>query len=85
MADRVLREACVHGRYEEHSVMWTDNRTTSSYTSPCLGGREVTVDAVYDLEDVYQREVWLPLDDAPRFVWMIRSDDDGSGGRSPDG
>ncbi len=44
MADRVLREACVHGRYEEHSVMWTDNRTTSSYTSPCLGGREVTID-----------------------------------------
>ncbi len=45
MADRVLREPCdEHGRYEEHSVMWTDNRTTSSYTGPCPGGREVTID-----------------------------------------
>ncbi len=42
MADRVLRDQCEHGRYEEHSVMWTDNRTTASYTSPCPGGPEVT-------------------------------------------
>ena len=77
MADRVLREPCdEHGRYERHVV---------NINVSCPGGREVTVDAVYDLEDVYQREVWLPLDDAPRFVWMIRSDDDGSGGRSSDG
>ena len=47
MANRVLRDQCEHGRYEEHSVMWTENKTTSSFTSPCPGGREVTIDKVW--------------------------------------
>ena len=51
MADRVLREPCVHGRYEGCGL-WEDSHLDSK---PCSGGREVTIDweamlAVYDPE-----------------------------------
>ena len=42
MADRVLRDQCIHGRYEGHAV-----KATSAYgttTVSCDGGREVTID-----------------------------------------
>ena len=63
MANRVLREACVHGRYEEHSVMWTDNRTPSSYTSPCPGGREVTATPMYRQGGISGAWYSMPPDD----------------------
>lgn len=43
MSDNVLRVACVHGQYAEHSIQVTDNSTPSSYTYPCSGGRLLSV------------------------------------------
>ncbi len=55
MADRVLRDQCEHGRYEEHQVLVIDDAGGHYYEyEPCPGGREVTIDATftskYDLD-----------------------------------
>ena len=39
MVERVLREACEHGRYERHAV----NINVSLQRWSCPGGREVTI------------------------------------------
>ena len=58
MADRVLREACEHGRYERHEEMVEADLPELVRFEPCSGGREVPVlqeiDAVY-LEISYTR------------------------------
>ncbi len=53
MADRVLRDQCEHGRYDEHrvSVGWD--------VEPCPGGREVTIDYEAAAEAL---EVWAKAD-----------------------
>ncbi len=42
MADRVLRDQCEHGRYEEHEEHLGE-REKAEGVRPCLGGREVTI------------------------------------------
>ncbi len=42
MANRVLRDQCEHGRYEEHGEHLGE-REKAEGVRPCPGGREVTI------------------------------------------
>ncbi len=42
MADRVLRDQCKHGHYEEHALPRLAPNSEPLY-EPCLGGQAVTV------------------------------------------
>ena len=62
MADRVLRDQCVHGRCDEH--WWPDifpvqvGHTYTGGAELCPGGREVTIDyeaATRQLAEALQR------------------------------
>ena len=44
MADRVLRDECDHGRYEEHWWEHGENLDGSIARYHCPGGREVPID-----------------------------------------
>ena len=45
MADRVLRDECDHGRYDEHTYLAEGGHPESSIAyKDCPGGREVTID-----------------------------------------